>query len=88
MPMWLPGDAKLAAKELAANPRGGELFERNAHRGPKLGRGKSSPPSDCATRRRRMARHHYRDRLSRCKAVPKGTYLIAFRNAVKTDTVS
>jgi len=37
---WLPGDAKLAAKELAANPLGGELFERNSHRGCKLWRWK------------------------------------------------
>jgi len=35
---WLPGDAKLAAKELAANPLGGELFERNSDRGYKLWR--------------------------------------------------
>jgi hypothetical protein len=27
-----PRDAKLAAKELTANPLGGELFERNSHR--------------------------------------------------------
>ena len=38
IPIWLPGDAKLAAKELAANPLGGELFERNSHRGCKLRR--------------------------------------------------
>ena len=40
IPIWLLGDAKLAAKELAANPLGGELFQRNSHRGCKLGRGK------------------------------------------------
>jgi hypothetical protein len=39
-PIWLLGDAKLAAKELVANPLGGELVERNSHRGCKLGRGK------------------------------------------------
>jgi hypothetical protein len=36
IPIWLPGDAELAAKELAANPLGGELFERNSHRECKL----------------------------------------------------
>ena len=40
IPIWLSGEAKLAAIELAANPLGGELFERNSHRGCKLGRGK------------------------------------------------
>jgi hypothetical protein len=40
IPIWLPGDAKLAAKELAANPLGGELLERKSYRGCKLWRQK------------------------------------------------
>src|SRR6516165_6759747 len=68
IPIWLPGDAQLAAKELAANPLGGEHFERNSHLACKLWRSKSSPPSDCVTGRRQMARHNDRDRLLRCKA--------------------
>ena len=39
IPIWLSGEAKLAAMELAANPLGGELFERNSHPGCKLWRG-------------------------------------------------
>jgi hypothetical protein len=39
VPIWLPSDAKLAAKELAANPLGGELFERNSLCRCKLGHG-------------------------------------------------
>jgi len=37
------------------------------------GTGKSSPPSNCVTRRRQMARHDDRDRLLRYKGVPNVT---------------
>jgi len=39
IPSRLPGDAKLAAKEFAANPLGGEPLERNSHRRCRLWRG-------------------------------------------------